>query len=49
MLSALCSILLAFSMFGIPKDCPLFDRQYKLPPINNPRDISKDPLPKEKP
>lgn len=47
MISALVSVVLAFTFNGIPKDCPLFDRQYKVPPINGPKEISKDPIPKQ--
>lgn len=44
------ALLISFCLNGIPKDCPLWDRQYKVPPINGPKEISKDPLPKrEKP
>lgn len=45
------SLVLAFIVGGLPKNCPLLqEREYKVPPINGPRDISPDPIPKkEKP
>ncbi len=42
------TLLVAFCLNGIPKDCPLWERQYNVPPINVPKDISKDPLPLKK-
>lgn len=46
MIHALVSLVLAFGA-SFPKDCPLLDRQYKVPPINGPKEISKDPIPKQ--
>lgn len=43
------ALVLALIAGSLPKNCPLFEREYKVPPVNGPKEISKDPAPKEKP
>jgi hypothetical protein len=38
------ALVFAFVVGGVPKGCPLLqEREYKVPPINGPKNISKDP------
>ena len=50
MLSTL-TLTFALILGAVTRNCPLFEREYKIPPVNGPVEISRDPIPtkKEKP